>query len=76
MPTQTPARTPRMIEILDNLTLLHSRTSAILAALSMAFDSQQDRLPKPTVQEVLEATNALLEKAQEQVRALEAHLPS
>ncbi|MDY7546274.1 hypothetical protein QN360_07985 [Glaciimonas sp. CA11.2] len=76
MSANTPTRTLRTIEILDTLTLLHSRTSAILAALSMAFDSQQDRLPKPTVQEVLEATNALLEKAQEQVRALEAHLPS
>lgn len=75
MSANTQARTVRTIEILDTLTLLHSRTSAILAALSMAFDSQQDRLPKPTVQEVLEATNALLEKAQEQVRALEAHLP-
>ncbi|MGZ9711481.1 hypothetical protein ACXX82_11790 [Glaciimonas sp. GNP009] len=76
MSANTPTRTLRTIEILDTLTLLHSRTSAILAALSMAFDSQQDRLPKPTVQEVLEATNALVEKAQEQVRALEAHLPS
>lgn len=71
MSANAQSRTVKTINILDNLTILHSRTSAVLAALSMAFDSEYDRLPKSTVQEVLETALSLLKKAQEEVLALD-----
>lgn len=71
MSTRTQASTRKNIEIVDSLTLLHSRSSAILATLSMAFESQQDVLPHSTVQEVLGAVQALLKNAQDEVRALD-----
>ena len=75
MQTSVQAITIRNIEIVDNLTLLHSRTSAILAALSVSFDNEHDGLPHATVQEVLEATQALLKNAQEEVRGLQVETP-
>ncbi|MEB0010167.1 hypothetical protein QN379_20165 [Glaciimonas sp. Gout2] len=74
MPTHAQASTVKNIHIVDNLTLLHCRTSAILATLSMAFDSQQDGLPKTTVQEVLEVAQDIFKKAQEEVTALQVRI--
>ncbi|MDY7548718.1 hypothetical protein QN379_17535 [Glaciimonas sp. Gout2] len=70
MSANAQTRTVKTIDILDSLTILHSRTSAVLAALSMAFDSEYDQLQKSTIQEVLETAQSLLKKAQEEVLAL------
>lgn len=69
MPKHAQERTQQNIASVDAITILHSRTSAILAALSMAFDSP-DGLPKSTVQEVLESTQALLVTAQAELSTL------
>ena len=40
----------------------------------MAFDSQQDGLPKTTVQEVLEVAQDIFKKAQVEVTALQVRI--
>lgn len=74
MSIQTQANPEKNIDIVDNLTLLHSRISAILATLSSALDSERDQLPATTVQEVLEAAQALLKDAQGEVKALDVNV--
>lgn len=71
MLTHAQSSTEKNIEIVDTLTLLHSRTSAILAALSVGLDSELDQLPTSTVQEVLETAQAMLKNAQKEVKAFE-----
>ena len=75
MSVHPQASADKNIALVDNPTLLHSRTSAILAALSVGLDSERDQLPASTMQEVLEAAQALLKNAQEEVKALDVYAP-